>query len=668
MRKINILYVLLFISALHFLGCQQNQSNESADKMEWWREAKFGMFIHFGLYSIPAGEYNGEQIPGYSEWLMELARIPVIDYKQYANQFNPKNFDAEAWVKMAKDAGMKYIVITSKHHDGFALFDSKVSDFDVMSTPFKRDIIKELADACKKLDMPFGLYYSQAQDWTTAGNISGSVWDSLQVGDHDNYLDEKSVPQVEEILNNYGDIKILWWDTPGPTTAEQAAKFYEITDMFPHLIQNDRLIEWGDDGDLITPEQHIPEGGYPGQDWETCMTMNESWGYKKVDTNWKSSTELVHHLINIASMGGNFLLNIGPKPDGTFPQPNVQTLNDMGKWMAINGEAIYGTKASPVNPLDWGKCTKKVEDDHTKLYFHVFDFPANGKLFVPGFKGEVKKAYALTDNDQKISTSILGDNLLLDIAGVDEQKHATVVVVEIKGDIAKTRGPVILYEYDHFLGEASFSVEQNNPEIEIRYTVDGSYPTLKSPIADGEITVKADESFTVFALQFVDGKPVGAITTKKFICHKLSEPVKITEKLKPGLTYQYFEGSWNMLPDFDVATPKNTGTTQAIDLEMRNRDDRFGLTYDGYFKANESGLYKFILSSDDGTRLHIGDQVFVNDGIHGLKEHTFFIALKKGMHELHIDYFEGMGGQDIIVKASLLDQDPQVLTNKNLYH
>jgi alpha-L-fucosidase len=664
MRKINAIILFFLLGFLLITGCKK----EAQNKMEWWHEAKFGMFIHFGLYSIPAGEYDGQQIPGYSEWLMELARIPVTDYMKYVDQFNPVNFDAEEWVKLAKGAGMKYIVITSKHHDGFALFDSKVSDFDVMSTPFKRDIIKELADACEKYDMPFGLYYSQAQDWTTAGNITGSVWDSLQVGDSDKYVDEKAIPQVKEILSNYGDIKILWWDTPGPLTDEQAARFLEVTDQYPSLMHNDRLVIGEFQGDYVTPEQFIPEGGYPGKHWETCMTMNESWGYKTVDTNWKTTTELIQNLSNITSMGGNFLLNIGPKPDGTFPEVNVKTLAEIGEWMSVNGEAIYGSTGSPVNPLNWGKCTRKVEEDHAKLYFHIFDFPTNKMLFVPGFSGKVKKAYPLADKSKTINTSVLGDNLFLDIADVVKQKHATIVVVETEGKINKTTGPEISYEYDNFLGEASFKLKHIESDAVVRYTIDGSYPSLDSPVADGLITVKADQSFTVYALQFVNNKPVGAITTKKFISHDFVEPMKVSNKLKSGLKYQYFEGSWNMLPDFNVATPKKTGVTQAINLEMCDRDDRFGVVYDGYLKADESGLYKIVIASDDGSRVSIGDKSFDNDGIHGMEEHTFFVALKKGIHPLHIDYFEGMGGQDIIIKASLIDDEPQILTNKNLFH
>ena len=284
----NLMSRLLLLTILFQLfGCKVEK--KPVDKMDWWKDAKFGLFIHWGLYSVPAGVYNGKEIGGIGEWIMNNGKIPVNEYAQYATQFNPTGFNADEWVKMAKDAGIKYIVITSKHHDGFAMFESKVSKYNVVdATPFKRDIIKELSEACKKQGMPLGLYYSQAQDWNAPGGAAfGGHWDSAQDGDMDKYLDEKAVPQVSEILNNYGDIKILWWDTPINMTPERAAKFMPELAKHPNLIYNNRL-GGGFAGDLETPEQFIPATGIPGKNWESCMTMNDTWGFKKNDQNWKS--------------------------------------------------------------------------------------------------------------------------------------------------------------------------------------------------------------------------------------------------------------------------------------------------------------------------------------------------------------------------------------------
>ena len=296
------------------------------ERMQWWEDAKFGMFIHWGVYSVPAGIYNGKDIPG-GEWIMNNAKIPVAEYKKYASEFNPVNYDPEAWVKMAKDAGMKYIVITSKHHDGFALFDSKVTEWDVVdATPYGKDLLRPLVKACKKEGIRLGFYYSQAQDWNHPGGAAyGGHWDPAQDGSMDEYLDRIAVPQVKEILSNYGDIDILWWDTSVGMTKERAEKFLPILKEHPRLITNNRL-GGGIKGDTETPENFIPPTGFPDRHWEVCMTMNDTWGYKSNDHNWKSGKDLILKLSDIASKGGNLLLNVGPTSKGEIPPTKHRTV------------------------------------------------------------------------------------------------------------------------------------------------------------------------------------------------------------------------------------------------------------------------------------------------------------------------------------------------------
>jgi alpha-L-fucosidase len=308
----------------------ENETKEQRDaRMQWWREARFGMFIHWGVYSVPAGTYNGKQIPGIGEWIMNRGKIPVAEYKAYAKQFNPVRYNPDKWVRLAKEAGMKYIIITSKHHDGFALFDSKVTDWDVVdATPYGKDLLKPLAQACKKHGIKLGFYYSQAQDWNHPGGAaSGGHWDPAQDGDMNEYIRTIAAPQVKEILTNYGDIAVLWWDTPTNMNKERADMLQPLITLQPNIITNNRL-GGGYKGDNETPEQHIPATGL-NYDWETCMTMNDTWGFKSYDNNWKSTKVLIQNLVDIASKGGNYLLNVGPTSLGEIPQPSIERLQEM---------------------------------------------------------------------------------------------------------------------------------------------------------------------------------------------------------------------------------------------------------------------------------------------------------------------------------------------------
>ena len=330
-------------------------------RMKWWREARFGMFIHWGLYSIPAGTWDGKQIPGVGEWIMNTASIPVAQYEALAPQFNPTAFSAHDIVALAKSAGMKYIVITSKHHDGFAMFDSKANAFNIAAgTPFHRDPIAELAAECRKQGIKLGFYYSQDQDWTAPGGAAYKTgnhdrpnhhWDPAQDGDFATYLHTKAIPQLKELLTNYGEFpSVIWFDTPtDDMTPALAGEIVALLNQHPNLIWNNRL-GGGYQGDTETPEQYIPAQGFPGRDWEACMTMNDTWGYKSYDTNFKSSETLLRNLIDIASKGGNYLLNIGPDSKGNVPPAEVERLHQVGDWLKVNGEAIYGTQATLFGP------------------------------------------------------------------------------------------------------------------------------------------------------------------------------------------------------------------------------------------------------------------------------------------------------------------------------
>ena len=384
------------------------------ERMDWWRQARFGMFIHWGLYAVPAGEWKGEKVPGIGEWIMHRAKIPVAEYEQLAKQFNPVKFDAEEWVQIAKNAGMKYIVITSKHHDGFCLWDTKYTDYDVMdATPFKRDILGELAVECKKQGIRLCFYHS-IMDWhhpDAQAPFYPNYNDTKKSNaNFDRYVEYYMKGQLKELVQNYGPLGIMWFDGEWVQdwTREMGWDMFEYClSLQPDTIVNNRVgngrqgmrgLSKSDEfaGDYGTPEQEIPATGLPGVDWETCMTMNDTWGYKSNDDNWKSHEDLLHKLVDIASKGGNFLLNVGPTAEGLIPAPSVERLEAIGEWMKVNNESIYGTTASPLGEVPWGRCTARPG----KLYLHVFDWPSDRKLEVPGIKNKIKKAYLLADKKQ----------------------------------------------------------------------------------------------------------------------------------------------------------------------------------------------------------------------------------------------------------------------------
>jgi alpha-L-fucosidase len=401
------LFSLVALAASAQAPLPAETSEERDTRMAWWREARFGMFIHWGLYAIPGGEWKGRRDPDIGEWLMKHLRTPASEYETLVSRFNPVRFDARDWMRVAKDAGMKYVVITSKHHDGFALFDSKVSDYDVMATPFKRDVLRELADAAREAGIRLCFYHS-ILDWhhKDAQGAAFPDYEKVKNPNWRRYVDGTLKPQLRELLTGYGPVGVLWFD--GDWVAEwddeQGRDLYAfVRGLQPRILVNNRVgagrqgmqgltKEGSFGGDFGTPEQEVPATGLPGVDWESCMTMNDTWGYKSFDQNWKSAETLVRTLVDTASKGGNFLLNVGPTAEGLFPNASVERLAAVGRWLRTNGEAVYGTSASPMPAPAWGRLTRKPG----RLYLHVFAWPASGVLDVPLDRAP-KRAYLLAE-------------------------------------------------------------------------------------------------------------------------------------------------------------------------------------------------------------------------------------------------------------------------------
>ncbi len=415
---------------------------QKAARMKWFAEARFGMFIHWGVYSVPAGEWKNRKDLG--EWFLEETHMPVSQYEKFAQQFNPVKFDAKQWVATAKGAGVKYIVITSKHHDGFGMWPSEETDWCIKSTPFQRDPLKELSAACREAGIKFCLYHS-IMDWHHPDWGTRRAWNDKATGkpDMDRYTAYMK-RQLKEIITNYHP-GILWFDGEweSPWTTERGEDLYAyVRGLQPDILVNNRVgkaragmqgMDKGNGaGDYGTPEQNVPANGFgPGVYWESCMTMNDHWGYNKNDHNFKSTKDLIHILVDCSSKGGNLLLNVGPTSEGLIPEPSVERMKGIGEWMKVNRESIYGTTASTIGKPTWGRSTTKGE----RVYLHVFEWPKDGKLVVEKLGKPVKKAWLLSDAEKKplgmgIYRSSRGKVPMIDVLSAAPDKNDTVIVLE----------------------------------------------------------------------------------------------------------------------------------------------------------------------------------------------------------------------------------------------
>ena len=683
--SIFILVFLVIFSVFTFTGCSRTAEEETgrageqdSDRMDWWREARFGLFIHWGLYAVPAGEWKGET--NHAEWILTTAQIPVAEYEEFASQFNPVKFDAAGWVRMAKNAGMKYIVITSKHHDGFSLFDSAQTGYDIMdATPFQRDILRELSDECRKQGLKMCWYHS-IMDWNHPDYLPRRNWEdrSVEGVDFDRYVSYMK-EQVRELLENYGEIGVLWFDGEWERTwtPDRGVDLYDyVRDLQPSIIINNRVGKGragmagtyepaAASGDFGTPEQEIPATGL-GYDWETCMTMNDHWGFNKNDDNWKSSEELVRMLADIASKGGNFLLNVGPTAEGLFPDPSIKRLADIGRWMKVNGESIYGTTASLFENLDWGRSTTKSQPESTILYFHVFDWPENGKLQIPGLLSRAEKAVLLPQPENELPLEYEQGSVIIQLPSQAPDPAVSVVAVHFSSPPEVVRSPVITAETDIFVGKLRVEIENSLASAEVRYTLDGSPPTEASALSLDSILL--EDTATVKCQIFRDGLAVSRVVERVF---ERVEPRTSEEEgnKTTGLKYSYFEGEWDKLPDFSRLFPVESGKIDTCDISAKQQPEFFGFQFLGFIRVPEDAVYRFSLISDDGSCLWIGEELVVNnDGLHGSLLEGGRIALRAGFHPIRVEYFQKTGGMDFEARMGGPGSEMEPIPAGALFH
>lgn len=683
-RSIAVLLILTFAVGLAGLAAAAETSVEKDARMRWWREARFGLFIHFGLYAVPAGEWQGKS--GHGEWIRDSARIPVDEYAKLAEGFNPSRFDADAWVRAARDAGMKYIIVTSKHHDGFGLFDSKPADFDIMATPWRRDLLRELSAACERHGLRLGLYYS-IMDWNHPDYLPRRSWEPRmrkfgRTGDFDKYFDYMKI-QLRELLTGYGPISVLWFDgewehTWNEERGRDLARY--VRSLQPDIIINNRVGASRDGtrgfsknknspGDFATPEQEIPASGIPGVDWESCQTMNDHWGYNKADQNWKSAGDLIRRLVDCAAKGGNFLLNVGPTAEGVFPPAALQRLAAIGRWMRINGASIYGTEAGPYADLPWGRSTMDKSGKAVRVYLHVYEWPSDGRLIIPHSDLEPAGAFLMASEKTRLEFERRDKAIHIRVPRPAPDAVDTVIVLETAGASSPCAPPKIHPAARDFADRLEVTIAPAAGAEGTRFTLDGGEPTRESPLVSGPI--RLTETTVVSARSFRGGDPCGETVRVKYVKTKETgaRPALKGVTARNDIHFAYFEGDWDKLPSFEKMSPVLRGLTDRIDLKPKKRHEHYGLEFTGLVRAARTGTYTFYLRSDDGSRLWIdGVLVVDNDGMHGAVERSGTIDLEEGYHEIRVAYFNKTGGEELGVSWKAPERSKEYIPASMLGH
>ncbi len=688
MKKTKILTCVVLIMVccimLHSIifdaGAEEKEvpTNASPERMEEFNRWKFGMFIHWGPWSqsgiggIWRGRHGKNKKTGKDNWTPKEEVQKCLDLNK---TFNPVNFDASKWADKAKKAGMRYVVFTTKHHDGFCNYDTKLTDYRSThsSCPFssdpRADITREVINAFRKAGLAIGLYYSHPDFHHPDG--AWQFWDdNFDPKFAEKYPDrwknwvkfEKG--QVEELLSNYGKIDLVWFDIGWPRRLQPDAvpMLKMMRRLQPDLILDNRGT--GKYADYKTPEQTIP-GKPPKKAWETCMTLSDGGGfwYKGPNATYKTPLELIYKLAEIASKGGNFLLNVGPKPDGTLPQGEIDGLLGVGEWMKVNGESIYGTRAWTIfNDGPDIRFTRS--NDGKYLYAICFKRPGKklrletvrakegSKISMLGYKG--------TLGNKSLKWKQDNNALLIDIPAKLQSKqgrpckHAWVFKIEaVKPALRPTIKPK-----GGVFNRSGITVKMSTKtkNAEILYTLDGSKPIFGSKIYKGKLVLK--KSARIRARAFKPGMGLSQIASADFRVGMLDAADLSASDLENGLDYEFYKGKWRRIPDFDTLDPVKTGKKNNFKIE---KGDNFGMRFSGYIKIPNDGKYTFSTRSDDGSKMHIdGYPVVDNDGRRVGKAKQESILLRGGMHKIVVTYIEKKGGEMLRVNYKEPDMKKSV--------
>lgn len=617
--------------------------------LAWWREARFGMFVHWGLYSVAAGQWEGKDIPGWGEWLLNKIKVdPAVYASTLMPKFDPANFDADAWVRTAKDAGMGYIVVTTKHHDGFLLWDSATTDLDLMGTPFGkagRDPLKELAQACQRHGIRLGLYFS-LMDWSDRDYLPRREWDTRTTdgASMPRFVDRMHA-QVKELTDGrFGPVAILWGDGDWEHSAATWRAAELITDVRraqPGILFNDR---WSMPGDYITPENKIPDAELPKRPWESCLTMNGTWGYVVHDHRWKPATEIIRNLVDIVSKDGNDLLNIGPMGDGSFDAATAERLAAVGAWMRINGQAIRGCGPVACARPAWGRLTASA--DRHRVHAIIFEWPSDRTIAIDGIASAPARARVLGAPDIAVSTKTIGPTLSVTLGDGPLDPAATVILLEWDDAPAIVGTPELIGGDDLFLHETELAFKPAAAGS-IHVTLDGTAPTIDSPRYTVPINVQ--RTTQIRARTFVDGLPAGA-PLETMVRQATWIPGSDDVPPEPGIAWTLMPGRFARVPQQDPWRGEGIthGITSVIELPAARPADAFALRLDGFVLCEHAGIHTFMLESDDGSTLEIdGHHVVDHDGLHGPVGKTGKAALDIGWHRFTIRYIEADGGEDL---------------------